>query len=458
MGSNVRAVVLGGGIAGLLTARVLSDAYERVTIVERDPLPRTIGSRRGVPQDRHVHSLLPGGAQILERLLPGLLDEIEAGGAPVVHDYSEFYFSPAGRLLSRDAQPGVPFYLFSRPYLEHHIRARVRALPNIEILDQCDVVDLTSTEANDRITGARVQHRTEGSEEETLEADLVVDAMGRGARTPAWLAELGYERPHEEELVIRVEYASQLLRLQPGAIPEKSVVVGARPGRPAGGGLILQENDTWLFTVSGRVGQRPPTDFEARLDYIRGFMPARAVSAIRDAEPISEVATFRFPANRWRHYERLRHFPQGLLVVGDALCSFNPIYGQGMSVAALQAAALRDCLRHDKRDLPRRFFRSATTPINLVWQLAAGADLAMPEVEGPRPLSMRIRTAYLGRLQAEAEHDPILAARFMRVAFLVDPPGRLFRPATALRIMTGKWRRPAVPAPAGDKPDPSLQK
>ncbi|WP_046472307.1 FAD-dependent oxidoreductase [Allosalinactinospora lopnorensis] len=443
MGSNDHAVVLGGGMAGLLTARVLTDVYERVTIVERDPLPTHVASRRGVPQDRHVHGLLPGGAQVMEELLPGLLDGIEAEGAPVIRDYAEYYCSPAGHLLSREAQPGVPHYLSSRPYLEHHIRARVRALPNIEIIDQCDAVNLVTTETRDRITGVRIQRRTDDSQEETLEADLVVDAMGRGARTPAWLAELGYNRPDEDELVIKVECSSQLIRLPPNPIPEKAVVVGARPGRPTSGGLVLQENGAWLLTATGRLGLRPPTDFKARLDFVGDFMPPHVMAAIRNAEPIGEVATFRFPANRWRHYERLRNFPEGLLVAGDALCSFNPIYAQGMSVAALQAAALRDCLNRGTHDLPRRFFRVAATPLGMVWQLASGADLALPEVEGPRPLPLRLFNSYVGRLQAKAEHDPVLAAQFIRVAFLVDPPTQLLRPATALRVMTGKQRRMA---------------
>ncbi|WP_046471516.1 FAD-dependent oxidoreductase [Allosalinactinospora lopnorensis] len=454
MGSNDHAVVLGGGMAGLLTARVLADTYERVTLVERDPLPTAVDHRRGAPQDQHLHGLLPGGAQVVEDLFPGLLDEIEAGGAPVMTDYSELKFSPAGHLLSRDAKPDIPLYLSSRPYLEHHIRARVRALPNIEILDQCDVVDLTSTEANDRITGARVQHRTEGSEEETLEADLVVDAMGRGARTPAWLAELGYNRPEEEELVVHLSYSSRLLRLPPDSLSEKLIVIGPQPGRPTGGGLILQEDGSWLLSLVACVGVRPPTEFEAMLDFAAEFMPAHVISALRNAESVGEVSTFKFPANRWRHYERLRDFPQGLLAIGDAFCSFNPIYGQGMSAAALQTAALRDCLKQGTHDLPRRFFRSAATPMNLVWQLAAGADLALPEVEGPRPLPVRILNSYVGRLQAESEHDPVLAGQFIRVAFLVDPPARLLRPATVLRVMTGKWRRPA---PASAAEDSSLQ-
>ncbi|WP_046468579.1 FAD-dependent oxidoreductase [Allosalinactinospora lopnorensis] len=443
-GADDHAVVLGAGMAGLLAARVLADTYERVTLVERDRLPTTSEHRGGVPQGKHTHGMLPRGSQALDELFPGLLSDLAAGGAPVVHDYREFPFAPSGQLLSTDMQPGVPTYLATRPYLEHHIRTRVRTVPNITIADQYDVVDLVTTETRDRVTGVRVRHRADGSEEEVFAADLVVDAMGRGARTPAWLAELGYERPQEEELVVKVAYVTEPLRLQPNALQEKSIIVGATPDRPTGGALIRQENDTWLFTTYGCVDHDPPADFDARVAFAAEFLPPHAIEAIRNAERLDTVSMFKFPANRWRRYDRLRRFPEGLLVVGDALCSFNPIYGQGMSLAGLEALALRDCLKHSKHNLPHRFFRAAATPIGVAWQSAAAADLALPGVEGSQPLSMRVLAPYLRRLQAEASHDAVLATQFIRVAFLLDPPARLLRPAIMLRVLTAGWRRPAA--------------
>src|SRR5215217_4169297 len=191
------AVVLGAGMAGLLAARVLADAYERVTVVERDPLPETAENRRGVPQGRHAHLLVPGGTQILDRLFPGLLEDMGADGMPVVGDFAELHFAPLGHRLRLRGRPPEPFVcLAGRPYLEGHLRARVRALPMVEIIDRCEVVGPVVSPARDRITGVRILRRgnTAGAEE-TVDAGLVVDATGRGSRTPGWLATIGYDKP-----------------------------------------------------------------------------------------------------------------------------------------------------------------------------------------------------------------------------------------------------------------------
>src|SRR5262252_2687507 len=201
-----RAAVLGASMAGLLAARVLAGSYRRVTIVERDPLPQSGSQRKGVPQGRHAHGLLPRGAQILDELFPGLLTGLAAGGVPVVRSPREFRFVLGGRLLCQDGEPGEPGYLPSRPYLEGRVRDRVRALENVSIRDRCAVVGLVTTPGCDRVTGVRMLPA--GGGEQVLTADLVVDATGRGGRTPAWLTELGYDPPAEEHLPVDIKYAS----------------------------------------------------------------------------------------------------------------------------------------------------------------------------------------------------------------------------------------------------------
>ena len=441
------AVVLGASMAGLLAARVLAEAYERVTVVDRDALPSTPERRRGVPQGRHAHVLVPGGAQLLDKLFPGLLDDLVAGGAPMVRDLAELRFSPVGHRLCLKGRPAQPFICqASRPFLEGHVRARVRALPGVEIIDRREVVGLVATSARDRVTGVRVLARGARAEER-LGADLVLDATGRGGRTAAWLASIGYDQPPEEQLTIHLRYASRHLRLRPGALPgQRFVTIGAEPGRPTGLVLFAEEGDRWILTVIGYDRHHPPTDPDAFLAVVETIAPPDVFAAIRDAEPVEDIAAFRFPANLRRSYERVRRFPAGLLVFGDALCSTNPAYALGMSVAALQAEALQETLAGGDRDLARRFFRAAAKPVNQAWRLTVGSDLALPQVQGARPLPVRVINAYVNQVLTAAERDPVVAERFLRVASLQDPASRLFRPSTARRVVLANLRRRPEPA------------
>jgi 2-polyprenyl-6-methoxyphenol hydroxylase-like FAD-dependent oxidoreductase len=213
-----RAVVLGASLAGLLAARVLVDAYAHVTVIDRDQLPETSMHRRGIPHGRHVHALLARGQQALEELLPGLTAELVAHGAPAGDVLANARWYLSGHRL-RQAHTGLVALCASRPFLEGHVRARVRALPNVEFLDSCDVVGLAATPDGRRVTGVRMLRRADGSaEEELVGADLVVDATGRGSRTPVWLQALGYARPAEEQVRIGLGYATRTYRLPPDVL------------------------------------------------------------------------------------------------------------------------------------------------------------------------------------------------------------------------------------------------
>ncbi len=436
------AVVLGASMGGLLAARVLADFYETVTVVERDVLPETSANRRGVPQGRHVHLLLGRGSQVLDELFPGFLDELVAAGAPSFDgDMSKLYLSNGGHLFPRSGRAkDVPFFLPSRPLLESHVRRRVRAVANVTVLEGHDVVELTSTPPRDRVTGALVRARPDGSER-VLGADLVVDAMGRGARTPAFLEGLGYGRPVEDHLGMRLAYSSQLLRIPPGMLNELMVIIGPVPGRPTGMALFGNENNTWMFSVIGMVGREPPDELAEMLAFVEDFAPAHVLAAIRAGEPLAEVARYRMPSSQWRRYDKMRRFPAGLLVFGDAICSFNPVYGQGMTVAALEALALQRCLRRGEDGLARRHFQATAKAVGVAWQMATGADLSLPEVEGPRPLPVRIANNYVDRVLAAAESDIVVAEQFARVIAFLDPPTSLFHPALIARVATTNLRR-----------------
>jgi 2-polyprenyl-6-methoxyphenol hydroxylase-like FAD-dependent oxidoreductase len=437
------ALVLGGSLSGLLTASVLCKFYDAITIVERDALTDTVTMRRGVPQGRHIHALLMRGAQAMEELFPGILDEFVRAGVPHFDggDLCRLYFCVNGHLGVRTGlAEGLITYAPSRPFLECHVRRRMRDVPNVTFLDQYEAVDLCSSRHNDRVTGARIVNRRDQTES-LVAADLVVDATGRGARTPALLEKLGYARPLENRVVVHITYASQLLRMPPDTLEELAFIIGPAPGRATGMGLAKNENDTWMFTVFGMAGISPPGDLSGMCTFVEDFAPAHAVSAVRAGEPIGEPSQHGFPSSRWRRYDKARQWPEGLLVVGDAVCSFNPIYAQGMTVAALEALALRDCLFSGATELPLRFFRATTKPISQAWQMAAGSDLSVREIEGTPPLSTKLINGYIDRVLTAAEHDIVAFTQFLKVAWLVDPPARLLTPAMMWRAASANRRR-----------------
>jgi len=228
------------------------------------------------------------------------------------------------------------------------------------------------------------------------------------------------------------------------------IAVFPEPGRPTTFGFISYENDTWMFGVGTMAGAEPPNRPADTVRFAADFAPPHVVEAIRAAEPLGEVVQHRVPSNRWRRYDKMRRTPDGLLVVGDAVCSFNPIYGQGMTLAAVEATVLRDCLRRGDDGLTRRFFRASAGKIRVAWQTAVGSDLALPEVVGPRPISMRISNALLEPVLTAVETDPVVAGQFMRVTGMLDAPSRLLRPSILLRVMRAQRRRPPEPT-AGQK-------
>jgi 2-polyprenyl-6-methoxyphenol hydroxylase-like FAD-dependent oxidoreductase len=428
-----RAVVLGASMAGLLAARVLADAYAELVVVDRDELPETSRHRRGVPHGRHAHALLARGQQALEELFPGLTADLIAQGVPAGDLLADGRWYVSGHRL-RQEHIGLVSLCVSRPLLEGYVRARVRALPNVVFLDSRDILGLTAT-PDGRVTGARVR-RADTSAEELLAADLVIDATGRGSRTPIWLEALGYARPDEEQVRVGLGYATRTYRLPPDALDGDLAVLDATtPEHPRGGALLRLEGDRWMVTLAGMLGDHPPIDPDGFLDFARSLRFPDIYQAVRDGEPLDDPVGFRFPASVRHRYERLDRFPDGLLVVGDAVCSFNPIYGQGMSVAALEALTLRRHLQRGAVPQPRRFFVDLARLVDVPWSIAVGGDLAIPGVQGRRTLKIRLVNAYIARLHAAAAHDASLASTFVRVAGLVAPPQTLLRPDVALRVL-----------------------
>lgn len=436
-----RAVVLGGSIAGLLAARVLADTHAEVVVVERDELSHAAEHRRGVPQSRHIHALLARGQQALEELFDGLTTELVDLGAPAGDMLQDLRASFGGHPLQRGPS-GLLALQASRPMLEAVLRARVHALPSVTFMDRCDVAGLITTSDRSRVIGARVIRRLDGSAEQTVTADLVVDATGRGSRTPVWLEMLGYPPPPVERVRIGLGYASRTYRLVPGLLDgDLGILTAPTPDHPRGGALAAIENDRVLVTLFGILGDHPPTDPGGFTDFAATLQFPDISQALRDTVPLDEPVAFRHPTSVRHRYERLLRFPEGLLVMGDAMCTFNPVYGQGMSVAALQALALRAHLQQHTTPQPIRFLRQIGRIADVPWNMATGGDLAFPNVAGRRTMQMRLLNKYLNKLLAAAAHDPWLGRAFLRVAGLVDPPRTLLAPGVTARVLRARPRR-----------------
>lgn len=415
-----QAVVLGASIAGLLSARVLADAFDRVLIIERDE-PGGLTPRRGVPQARHLHGLMERGRQIIEELFPGFTAELAEAGAPTTEVLRESRWYLSG-LRVRPTDTGLTTLLAGRPMLENGILTRTLALPGVELWHRTAV----GLSGGSRITGVRL---ADGGE---VAADLVVDATGRGSRAADWLAGLGHERPAEERVDVDLGYSSRMYRRKPEHLDgDLAVVVSTMPGF-RGGGAITLEGDRWHVTLAGMLGDHPPTD-PAEFERFAATLPVPDVHEIvRVAEPLDDPVPHRFTGSLRRRYDRISTPPQGFLVLGDAVCSFNPLYAQGMTVAGQQALALRSCLPDPD---PARFYREAAGAIDVAWQLSTGSDLRYPGVEGPRSLRSRIVGAYSARAQVAAHHDAAVARTFMRTANLTIPPTSLLAPGIAVRVL-----------------------
>lgn len=433
-----QAVVLGGSMAGLLAARVLADAFPDVTIVDRDELAGVTAPRRGVPQGPHAHALLARGQQVLEDLFPGLTAEFAAADMPLL-DMGEMHWYLEGQRLC-NAHTGLIAVSNSRPVLESIVRARVAALPGVTLATKHDVIGLVTTAGRDRVTGVTVRSQAAGSAERVLRADLVVDALGRGSHMPVWLEELGYPRPAEDRVKIGLAYTTCEYLLPDRPLEnDLSIISLATPVSRYGAFFGRVGGDRHQLSLTSMLADPPSTDAEGVLACAKSLPVGRIYDAIRDVKPDTGPALIRFPHSVRRRYERLTSFPGGLLCVGDGVCSFNPVYGQGMTVAALEALVLRRHLRGGRQDWqpPEAgpFFRDISEVIDAPWAIAAGGDLAWPGVEGERTPQTEEMNAYMGQVMAAMMADGGITEAFMRVAGLIDPPGTLMDPGIRDRVL-----------------------
>jgi 2-polyprenyl-6-methoxyphenol hydroxylase-like FAD-dependent oxidoreductase len=447
MGS--RAIVIGGSIAGLTAARVLQPHFDQVVILDRDALSDTPFHRQGVPQGRHGHGLLAGGLRALSTLFPTLEADLRAAGAvpgDVVRDI-RWHQHGYDKLQFRSGLDGL---LFGRPLLEATLRAHVRRLPRITFADKVVVQRLLMGPDGRTVTGVRMHPI--GCPEYSCHADLVVDASGRSSRAPQWLAEHGFERPRLEELSVNIGYMTRIYRRHPEDFGGNiGAIVAPRPPHQRRIGFMLAlEGDRWIVGLGGWMGDHAPADREGYLAFAKSLARPYIHDVIARAEPLTDPVAYAFPSNRRRRYERVKHLPDRFVVMGDALCSFNPIYGQGMSVAALEGVALGEAIRAPEglNSLGARFFSKAAAIVDGPWAVAAGGDLAFAGVAGHRPLGTALVNWYLSQVHRAAAVDPDVCLAFFQTANLLAPPSSLFRPKVMARVVASRWRHPASSGPS----------
>lgn len=440
-----RAVVLGASIAGLLAARALAGRFAEVLLLERDELPLGAIPRKGTPQAIHPHGLLAKGREVLESLFPGFTESLVRQGAILSARPEHLLLVAGGRRFARGAR-SLQGIGVSRLAIEAELRRRVLALPSVRAVTGVDVRSPVLDAERQRVVGVAISHR-EGELEETLAADLVVDCTGRGSRAPSWLTSWGYDAPDEERVEVGIRYVSAYFRR--GAHPEGfpvGVICSATAQLPRPAVMIAQEPGTdgvprWVVGVGGYAGDHGEATLEGLRRRAREIGCDEIVRITHDAEPLGDVVRYRFPYSQRRRYERLARFPGRFLLMGDALTSFNPIYGQGMTTAACEALALGTALDLGLEDVHRRFLAAAARVIDTPWQLAVGADLAIPAVRGERTFRTRLLNGYIAWLQGAAEHDAHVALAFVRVVHLVAPPESLVSPGMVARVLWQRLRR-----------------
>jgi flavin-dependent dehydrogenase len=447
MGNHLgqHAVVIGGSMAGLMTARVLADYFASVTVLERDHLEEQPALHKSIPQSHHLHGVLVGGLQMMASLYPGFREKLLTLGSVRARIGKEIVnYHPTGKAYSASGtvrEPrdlGIDWYAQSRGLLEYCVRQCTLEFANVTMKHDCIVQGLVYE--GGQVCGVRY---AEAGETRVIATDFVVDAGGRGSHVPRWLTDLGFAAPQETTIGTDLAYASTKFRVPDDYDRQEPVLVllGPPPEFPNGAFMEIIEGNTWHVTLMGRFGNSPPPDEEGFLAFAKSLHHPKLYDLIKNAERVADLTAYRYPTSVLRHYERLSAFPEGLLVLGDAICSFNPFYGQGMSSAALQVQGLQHLLAErvaqaqGLQGLAQAFFPKAADIIFTPWTLASLQDLAYPQTQGERPVYLAEEGQYFAAVDALTAEDVEVYRQMVEVLQMMKPLSALREEPLRSRVL-----------------------
>lgn len=435
--SRSHAVVIGAGMAGLTAAQAISGHFGKVTIIERDVLPAEAAPRSGTPQAQHAHALLAGGLKALQTLFPGFENDLAEAGAVKIRTGKDIRWERPGFDPFPIRDLGIDVFCMSRPLLEVVARRRVQQSPNVNICERARVTRLVAS--RDAMRVEAVRYDSEDRPAVTLEADLVVEASGRCGLTLKLLEELSLPKPEETEIGMDQAYASTIVErpIDHNADWLGNIVLPSAPASSRGAFLFPIEKQRWLLSVGANHGDAPPGDRAGFMDFVKSLRTPTIYDAVRDARPLTDIVRYQLPCSIRRHFERLESFPAGLLAIGDALCRFNPVFGQGMSVAAQEAVILDRLLAEGvpMERLARDFFAAIQDTIATPWGVAV-SDFVYPATRGVRPADLAQRLQYGMALTRLAAQDPEVHRLTAEVSQLLRPQAALRDPALAARVMS----------------------
>jgi 2-polyprenyl-6-methoxyphenol hydroxylase-like FAD-dependent oxidoreductase len=444
---NTHAIVIGGSMAGLCGARVLSKFYNKVTVIDRDAYPAGAHERPGVPQSRHVHALLMRGRLELDRLFPGFERTMPERGAIEIN-FSRDFAALRGEGWAERRTDSITTLFASRVLIEATVRELLRRIPNVELIERAEAVGFETVRTGAlRVTGVKVNPR-DGGTSFSLSGDLIVDASGRTTKIPSWIEAMGLPTPPETVVDSHTGYASRWYKTNPDRRPKdwwwKGIWIDPDAKTLSTAGVMFPvENNRMIVSLAGIGGHYPPSDeaeFTAKLAQLRSPIIAEEVAL---AEPLSQVYSYRQMANRWRHYDKWAARLDGFVALGDSSCAFNPVYGQGMTSGALSALILGECLEKNginDVELPRKFFKVQARFQAEPWGLATASDFRVPGTEGKRPLMSRVMDPLFGKMFQVANDDPAIGERIGEVINMMKPPSALFE-ASMLKLVAKAWSR-----------------